>query len=102
MMRVLVLFTIGTPCLSYRVIDTLLPRNPPVGIDTSMRLRYLLLIHKGLPYPEMCHVRTHDLLRCLMRPHVFPQILHRLFLIPLARADARSRLGHSPSAHRRT
>jgi len=72
MMSTLIFFPYLAPCLTYRVIDTLLPRDPPVGIYAFMRLRYLLLIHKGLPYPEVCNIMPYHLLRRLMSPHVFP------------------------------
>ena len=98
-MRAFVLSMDLTPCRTYRVIDTLLPRYPPVGIDAFMRFRNLLMIHQGLPYPEVCHVRSYHFLRRFMRPDILPQILHRLFLIPLTRADARTRLTKRHGAH---
>ncbi len=72
MMRSLIFFPYLAPGLTYRVIDALFPRDPPIGIYAFMRLRHLLLIHKGLPYPEVCNIMPYHLLRRLMRPHVFP------------------------------
>jgi len=93
-------FPIFPPRPVDRMIDTLLPRNPPIGIHALMRLRHLPMIHNGLSYPKMCYVTAHDPLRRLMRPYIFAQILHRLLLIPLADADTRSGLRHrGSSAH---
>jgi hypothetical protein len=100
--RPLILFPYLSPCLTYGVIDPFGPRNPTIGVYAFVCLRYLLLIHKGLPYPKMRHVGSYYLLRCLMRPDILPQILHSPVPLSLTRADARPGLCHCGSAHRRT
>ena len=95
-----ILLPVKTSRLSYRVVDPLLPRNPPVGIDASMCFGHLLMIHQGLPYPKVRHVMPYYLLRCFMRPYVVPQVLHGLILISLTRAYARPRLCHRGGAQR--
>ena len=97
--RPLIFYPYLAPRLTYRMIDTLLPRNAPVGIYASVCLRYLLLIHKGLLHPKVHHVRSYNFLCRLMRPYVLPQVLHGLLLISFAHANARPGLRHHGGAH---
>lgn len=86
--RPLIFFPYLASCLTYRVIDPLGPRNPTIGVYAFVCLRYLFFIHKGLPHPKVHHVGPYNFFRRLMRSHILPQVLHRLILFPLARADA--------------
>ena len=86
-------------CLAYRMLDTLRPRNPSIGIDPKMRLRNLIMIHNGPPYPKMHHIISYNLLSRFVRPHVIPKILHGLFLIARTDANGRPRLCNRGGAH---
>ena len=96
---VFILLPVKTSRLTNWAVDTLLPRHPPVGINTFMRLRHLLMIHQGLPYPKVGNVMPYHLLRRFMCSYILPQVLHRLVLIPLTRSDARPRLCNHGRAH---
>ena len=96
---IIILHPYLAPCLRDRMIDTLRPRKPAIGIDPLMRLRYLLMVHNSLPYPKVRHIMSYNLLRCFVSPHIIPQILHGLFLVARTDADTRPRLCNRGGAH---
>lgn len=83
--------------LGHRVIDPLPSGDLPVPVYNPMRPGDFSMFLYGPAKTKMHQVITDDMLGILVRPHIFAQILHRLFSLSIMTG---ARLRHHDGANR--